>query len=104
MKNNLYRLIGKVSVGRNEKEEMPPKMPKAPGDSARISCFVDADQAGNVATRRSLMGISVFVNDVLISWFPKRQNTVECSTFGSGFVTLRANVWSSDRWASGCLL
>jgi hypothetical protein len=75
-----------------EKEELPPKMPKARGNSVRISCFVDADHAGNVVTRRSHTGILVFVNNALISWFSKRQNTVECSTFGSEFVALRIAV------------
>jgi hypothetical protein len=75
-----------------EKEEMPPRMPKARGNSVRVSCFVDADHAGNVVTRRSHTGILVFVNNALISWFSKRQNTVECSTFGSEFVALRIAV------------
>jgi hypothetical protein len=35
-----------------EKEEMPPKMPTARGNSVRISCFVDANHAGNIVTRR----------------------------------------------------
>jgi hypothetical protein len=73
----------------NQKEEMPPRMPKARGKSVRISCFVDADHAGNVVTRRSHTGILMFVNNALISWFSKRQNTVETSTFGSEFVALR---------------
>ena len=32
------------------------------------------------------------MNNALISWFSKRQNTVECSTFGSAFVALRIAV------------
>ena len=32
------------------------------------------------------------MNNALISWFSKRQNTVECSTFGSVFVALRVAV------------
>jgi hypothetical protein len=76
----------------NEKEEMPPKMPKARGNLVRISCFVDADHAGNVMTRRSHTGILVFMNNALISWFSKLQNTVECSTFGSEFVALHIAV------------
>jgi hypothetical protein len=73
----------------DQKEEMPPKMPKVRGKSVRISCFVDADHAGNVVTRRSHTGIIMFVNNALIAWFSKRQNTVETSTFGSEFVALR---------------
>jgi hypothetical protein len=77
-----------------KKEEMPPKMPTARGNSVRISCFVDADHAGNLVTRRSHAGMLVFVivNNALISWCSKRQNTVECSTFGSEFVALHVAV------------
>jgi hypothetical protein len=73
----------------DQKEEMPPKMPSARGKPVRISCFVDADHAGNVATRQSHTGIIMFVNNALIAWFSKRHNTVETSTFGSEFVALR---------------
>jgi hypothetical protein len=75
-----------------QEEEMPPKMPAARGNSVRISCFVDADHAGNLVTRRSHAGVLVFVNNALISWCWKCQNTVECSTFGSEFVALRVAV------------
>jgi hypothetical protein len=70
-------------------EETPPKMPKPRGKALKISCFVDADHAGNVVTRRSHSGILIFVNNALVGWFSKRQNTVETSTFGSEFVALR---------------
>jgi hypothetical protein len=76
----------------DHKEEMPPAMPTARGNSVRVSCFVDADHAGNVVTRRSHTGIMMFVNNALIGWFSKRQNTVETSTFGSEFVALRIAV------------
>jgi hypothetical protein len=75
-----------------EKEEMPPKMPIARGNSVRISCFVDADHAGNIVTRNSHTGMLAFVNNRLVSWFSKHQNMVECSTFGSEFVALRIAV------------
>jgi hypothetical protein len=64
---------------------MLPNMPTARGDSVGISCFADADHEGNVMTRRLHTGILVFANNALISWFSKRQNAVECSTFGSEF-------------------
>jgi hypothetical protein len=71
------------------KEEMPPKMPKPRGKSVKVSCFVDADHAGNLVNRRSHTGILIYVNNALISWYSKQQNTVETSTFGSEFVALR---------------
>jgi hypothetical protein len=51
-------------------------------------CFVDADHAGNLVTRRSQSGILLFVNRAPIVWYSKRQNTVETSTFGSEFVAM----------------
>ena len=70
-------------------EEFPPKMPKPRGNSVVISCFVDADHAGNKVTRRSHTGILIWVNNAPIIWYSKRQNTVETSTFGSELVAMR---------------
>jgi hypothetical protein len=64
-------------------------MPEPKGKSVLISCFVDANHAGNVITRRSHTGIIVYVQNAPIIWFSKRQNTVEASSFGSEFVVLR---------------
>ena len=54
-----------------------------------ISCFVDANHAGNSVTCRSHTGILIFVQNAPILWFSKRQNTVETSTFGSEMVAMR---------------
>jgi len=70
-------------------DEIPPGMPEPRGMPVEISCFVDADHAGNLATRRSQTGILIFVNKAPITWYSKRQNTVESSTFGSEFIALR---------------
>jgi hypothetical protein len=70
-------------------EELPPNMPEPRGHSVIISAFVDANHAGNVVTRRLHSGIFIFVQNALIIWFSKRQNTVESATFGSKFVALR---------------
>ena len=71
------------------KEEIPPNMPEPRGHSVQINCFVDADHAGDVVSRRSHTGIIIFVNRAPIIWYSKRQNTVETSTFGSEFIALR---------------
>ena len=52
-------------------------------------CFVDADHAGNLVTRRSQTGILIFVNRAPIIWYSKHQNTVKTSTFGSKFVVMQ---------------
>jgi hypothetical protein len=33
-------------------KELPPKMPKPLGNSVNIKCFVDANHAGNIVSRR----------------------------------------------------
>ena len=71
-------------------EELPPNMPEAKGKPVMISCFVDANHAGNMMTHRSHTGILVYVQNAPIIWFSKRQNTVEASSFGSEFIALRA--------------
>jgi hypothetical protein len=68
---------------------LPPKMPEPLGDPVVIATYVDANHAGNLANRRSHTGILVYVNNALILWYSKRQNTVESSSFGSEFVALR---------------
>ena len=67
-------------------EELPPNMPEPKGKSVIISCFVDANHAGNMITRRSHTGIIIYVQNAPIIWFC--QNTVESSSFGSEFVAL----------------
>lgn len=71
-------------------EELPPKTPKPLSNAVDITCFVDADHAGNVVTRQSHTGILIFVQNAPILWYSKKQNTVELSSFGSKFVAMRA--------------
>jgi len=68
------------------KEEIPADAPETRGRSVQINMFVDADHAGDRITRRSHTGILIFLNRAPITWYSKRQNTVESSTFGSEHV------------------
>ena len=70
-------------------EELPPQMPEPKGKAVNMSCFVDANHAGNMVTRRSHSGILIYVQNAPIVWYSKRQNTVEASSFGSEFVAMR---------------
>ena len=72
-----------------EIDELPPKMPEPLGPPVRINCFVDADHAGDQATRRSYTGIILMINKAWVSSFSKRQNTVEAATFGSEIIAAR---------------
>ena len=71
------------------KEEIPYNAPKPRGRAVQMSCFVDADHAGDRVTRRSYSGAIIFVNNSPITWLCKRQNTVETSTFGSEYIAMR---------------
>ena len=62
------------------------------GRAIQINCFVDADHAGNLVTRRSHTGIIIFLNMAPISWYSKRQNTVESSTYSSEFIALKTAI------------
>jgi hypothetical protein len=68
------------------KENILSNAPEPRGKPIMMSCFVDADHAGNLVTRRSHMGIIIFCNRAPILWFSKRQNTVKSSTIGLEFI------------------
>ncbi|HSN67533.1 MAG TPA: reverse transcriptase domain-containing protein [Fusibacter sp.] len=72
--------------------KVPPNMLKPKGIPVKITCFVDADHAGDLVSRRSHTGIIIFVNNAPMVWFSKKQTTVEVSTFGSEFVAMRIAV------------
>jgi hypothetical protein len=65
-------------------------MPEPKGEGVNISCFVDANHAGNAITRQSHTGIIIYVQCEPIIWFWKLQNTVKSSSFGSEIVALHA--------------
>ena len=64
-------------------------MPQPRGNPVKMTCFVDASHAGDRVTRRSHTGYLIYLNNAPISWFSKKQNTVESSTFGSELVAMR---------------
>ena len=70
-------------------EALPGKMIEPRGSPVKVRAYVDANHAGNLANRRSHTGIFIYVNNALITWYSKRQNTVESSSFGSEYVALR---------------
>jgi hypothetical protein len=59
------------------------------GNFVHINLCCDALHGACHMTRRSTTGILVFINGAPISWYSKRQNTIESSIFGSEFVTLK---------------
>jgi hypothetical protein len=77
---------------RDAEEQIPDDAPTPRGRVVSMHCFVDADHASNKVTRKSQTGILIFINRAPISWYSKRQNTVESSTFGSEFIAMKTAV------------
>jgi len=77
---------------KDAKEEMPPDMPEPRGKELSIHCFVDAGHAADKNSRRSQTGVLIFCNRAPISWYSKRQNAVETSTFGSELTAMKTAV------------
>lgn len=79
----------KESIYGDVEEEIPPNAPRPLGNPVFMTCFVDANHAGEHATRRSHTGFIIYLNNAPTDWYSKKQNTVESSTFGSEFVAMR---------------
>jgi hypothetical protein len=80
------------SVYGEVEEEIPINCPEPRGNLVTMTCFVDANHAGNKVTRRSPTGFIIYLNLAPIDWFSKQQNTCELSTFGSEFVAMRVAI------------
>ena len=71
------------------KDDLPSNAPTPLGKEFVIRAFVDADHAGDVITRRSRSGFIIIVNSAPIYWLSKKQNLVECSSFGSELIAMK---------------
>ena len=70
-------------------EVFPPNAPEPRGLGFVMRLKVDADHATDTVTRRSRTGFLVYLNSSLIYWSSKKQNSVESSSFGSEFCTMK---------------
>ncbi len=73
-------------------EPIPPNAPEAIGKVVDLRMFVDSDHAGDQCTPRSCSGFLFYLNTALISWYSKRQLTIETCTFGTEFVAMKTGV------------
>ena len=71
-----------TKIYQDAKEDIPVNSPEPLGKSVQITIYCDADYTGNRVTRRSQTGILIDAIMAPISWFSKKQNTIESSTFG----------------------
>lgn len=53
------------------------------------TCFVNSNHAKNTVAQKSHTGILMFVQNAPITFYLKRQNTMESSAFGSEFIAMR---------------
>ena len=67
-------------------------MPEPRGLEVLITCFVDANHAGDRRDRKSQTDVLLFINKVPIHWYSKAQSTVEASIFGAEFCAMKTGV------------
>ena len=70
-------------------KDVPSNASKPLGNEFVIPAYVDTDHVGDRVTRRSRTGFLVYLNSSPIQWFTKKQTSVESSSFGSEFVTMK---------------
>ena len=51
--------------------------------------YVHADHTGDTSSGRSRSGFTVYLNNAYVYWLSKKQNSIETSTFGSEFMTIK---------------
>ncbi len=77
----------------NAEEDIDPDAPTPVDDKElQVTIYVDATHASDWDTRRSVTGYIAFLGSTPISWYSKRQNTIESSTYSSELVALRIAV------------
>ena len=65
------------------KESIPPNDLEKRGKEVDLRGYVDSNHAGEKKTRRSRYGVLIFLNNVLVQWFSKKNSTIETSVFGA---------------------
>ncbi len=57
-----------------------------------LCIFVDSEHVGDQCTQGSCSGFLIYLNTALISWYSKRQSTIEMCTFGAEFVATKTDI------------
>jgi hypothetical protein len=73
-------------------EDIDPRFPPPLLDELDLNIFVDADHGHDKATGRSITGTLVLVGCTPVVWRSRRQTSVQTSTFGAEFTSLKAGV------------
>ncbi|KAE8728872.1 Myb domain protein 65, putative isoform 3 [Hibiscus syriacus] len=67
-----------------------------------VSAFADADWGANITDRRSILGYGVFLDNHLVAWSSKKQNSVSRSTMEAEYKSL-ADATAEVTWVSTLL-
>ncbi len=59
------------------KEPIPPNSPEAIGKAVDLCMFDDSDHVGDQHTQRPCSRFLIYLNSALISWYSRRQSTIE---------------------------
>ena len=70
-------------------EELSTNAPQPKGVGFTMIAFVDSDYTGELTTRQSRTGFVKFLSSAPIYWLSKRQISVERSSFGFEFITIK---------------
>ena len=73
-------------------EELDERLPDVKMEELPVVIFVDSNHGHDLVTGKSITGIIVFVGRTPITYVSKRQSTVQTSTFGAEFVSLKRAV------------
>ena len=76
------------SPGDTTEESFPPNMPTPKGGGFKISCSVDADNAGEFLTQISRTGFIFLLNNNSIYWHTKKLSLAKAITFESEFMVI----------------
>ena len=74
--DNINNLLGMEQTAHSQ-EMIPRHMLEAIGEYVVITCYVDANNKGNMANRISHSGIIIYVNNELVIWYSKHHKSVE---------------------------
>ncbi len=66
--------------------------PQAKEKVVDLHKFVDSDHAGGQHMQRSHTSFLTHLNTALVSWYSKRQSTIETCTFGTEFVVMKTSI------------
>ena len=74
------------------KEDIDEKLPPPKMKELDVTIFVDSNHGHDLLTGKSITGVIVFVGRTPIKYFSKRQSSVQTSTFGAEFISLKRAV------------